>query len=35
MEELPGHHQMIISGKQKSAIGQVAKVFVWKFEVIE
>ena len=35
MEELPSHHQMIISGKQKNAIGQVARVFGWELEVIE
>ncbi|MBQ1311445.1 MAG: hypothetical protein IIY55_06300 [Blautia sp.] len=35
MEELPSHHQMIISGKQKAAIGQIAKVFGWKLQVIE
>jgi hypothetical protein len=35
MEELPSHHQMIISGKQKASIIQIAKVFGWKCEVIE
>lgn len=35
MEELPSHHQMIISGRQKAAIGQIAKVFGWKMQVIE
>lgn len=27
MEELPSHHQMIIVGKQKAKIVQIAKVF--------
>lgn len=35
MEELPSHHQMIISGKQKSGIIQIAKVFGWQTEIIE
>ena len=35
MEELPSHHQMIITGKQKAAISQIAKVFGWQMEVIE
>jgi hypothetical protein len=35
MEELPSHHQMIIVGKQKAKIIQIAKVFGWKCEVIE
>ncbi len=35
MEGLPSHHQMIISGKQKAAIRQIAKVFGWKYQVIE
>lgn len=35
MEELPSHHQMIISGKQKASILQIAKVFGWEMKVIE
>lgn len=35
MESLPSHHQMIITGKQKAAISQIAQVFGWKYEVIE
>ncbi len=35
MEELPSHHQMIIAGKQKAAIQQIARVFGWMCEVIE
>ncbi len=35
MEELPSHHQMILVGKQKSKIIQIAKVFGWDCEVIE
>lgn len=35
MEELPSHHQMIIVGKQKAKIVQVAKVFGWDREIIE
>ena len=35
MESLPSHHQMIIVGKQKAKIIQIAKVFGWKCEVIE
>lgn len=35
MESLPSHHQMIITGKQKAAIGQIANVFGWNYEVIE
>lgn len=35
MEELPSHHQMIIVGKQKEKIRQVAHVFGWEYEVIE
>ncbi len=35
MEELPSHHQLIITGKQKAAIMQTAKVFGWDLEVIE
>ena len=34
MEELPSHHQMIIIGKQKANIIQIARVFEWKCEVI-
>jgi len=34
MEELPSHHQMIIIGKQKANIIQIARVFGWKCEVI-
>ena len=34
MEELPSHHQMIIVGKQKANIIQIARVFGWKCEVI-
>jgi hypothetical protein len=34
MEELPSHHQMIIIGKQKAGIIQIARVFGWKCEVI-
>ncbi len=35
MEGLPSHHQLIITGKQKAPISQVAKVFGWEMEVIE
>lgn len=35
MEDLPSHHQMIIVGKQKAKIAQIAKVFGWNYEVIE
>ena len=35
MEGLPSHHQLIITGKQKAPISQVAKVFGWELEVIE
>lgn len=35
MEFLPSHHQMIITGKQKAAISQIAKVFGWNYEVIQ
>ncbi len=35
MEELPSHHQMIITGRQKAAIIQIARVFGWACEVIE
>lgn len=35
MEELPSHHQMIISGRQKAAILQIGRVFGWDVEVIE
>ena len=35
MEELPSHHQMIIVGKQKASIIQIARVFGWSCEVIE
>ncbi|MBR3195076.1 MAG: hypothetical protein IKF50_00085 [Clostridia bacterium] len=35
MEELPSHHQLIITGKQKAPIMQVAKVFGWELNIIE
>lgn len=35
MEELPSHHQMILTGDQKAAIGQIAKVFGWNYKIIE
>ena len=35
MEELPSHHQMIIVGKQKAKIVQIAKVCGWDCEIIE
>lgn len=35
MEELPSHHQMILTGDQKAAVGQIARVFGWKYKVIE
>ena len=35
MEELPSHHQMIITGRQKASIIQIARVFGWICEVIE
>ena len=35
MEELPSHHQMIITGRQKASIIQIARVFGWTCEVIE
>ena len=34
MEGLPSHHQMIITGDHKAAIGEIAKVFGWDCEVI-
>lgn len=34
MEELPSHHQMIITGRQQAAITQIARVFGWACEVI-
>ena len=34
MEELPSHHQMIITGRQKASIIQIARVFGWACEVI-
>lgn len=34
MEELPSHHQMIIIGRHKANIIQIARVFGWKCEVI-
>ena len=34
MEELPTHHQMIITGRQQAAITQIARVFGWACEVI-
>ena len=34
MEELPSHHQMIITGRQQAAITQIARVFGWGCEVI-
>ncbi len=34
MEELSSHHQMIITGKQKAKIEQIAKVFNWETKVI-
>jgi len=34
MEELPSHHQMIIIGRHKTNIIQIARVFGWKCEVI-
>ena len=34
MEELPSHHQMIITGRQQAAISQIARVFGWACEVI-
>lgn len=34
MEELPSHHQMIITGRQQAAITQIARVFGWTCEVI-
>ncbi len=30
MDELPSHHQMIIVGRQKAAIRQIARVFGWE-----
>lgn len=35
MEELPSHQQMIITGRQKAGIIQIARVFGWACEVIE
>lgn len=35
MEELSSHHQMIITGKQKAKIEQIAKVFHWETKVIQ
>ena len=34
MEELPSHHQMIITGRQQAAISQIARVFGWACEII-
>ena len=34
MEELPSHHQMIITGRQQAAITQIARVFGWACEVV-
>jgi len=34
MEELSSHHQMIITGKQKAKIEQIAKVFNWEAKII-
>ena len=35
MEQLPSHHQMILTGKQKAGIIQIAKVFGWDTRIIE
>lgn len=35
MESLPSHHQMLLTGKQKAGILQIAKVFGWDTQVIE
>ncbi|MBP3370980.1 MAG: hypothetical protein J6L88_00465 [Clostridia bacterium] len=35
MEQLPSHHQMILTGKQKAGILQIAKVFGWETRIIE
>lgn len=35
MEELPSHHKLIITGKQKAPIMQAAKVFGWEMKIIE
>lgn len=35
MEELSSHHQMIITGKQKAKIEQIAKVFQWEAKIID
>lgn len=35
MEQLPSHHQMILTGKQKAGILQIAKVFGWETKIIE
>jgi L-fucose isomerase and related proteins len=35
MEELSSHHQMIITGKQKAKIEQIAKVFHWEAKIIQ
>lgn len=35
MEQLPSHHQMILTGKQKASLIQIAKVFGWDAEIIE
>lgn len=34
MEELSSHHQMIITGKQKAKIEQIAKVFGWEAKIV-
>ena len=34
MEELPSHHQMIITGRQQASITQIARVFGWACEII-
>lgn len=35
MEFLPSRHRMIITGRHKASIMQIAKVFGWDCEVIE
>lgn len=34
MEELSSHHQMIITGRQKAMIEQIARVFGWEAKII-
>ncbi len=35
MEQLPSHHQMILTGNQTASITQIAKVFGWDTQIIQ